>query len=169
MVKFPIHPAAVAPHKSFAILFANGFLKSNSEASRLLGRTRQDIIRYQAFGKLPQAVIEILDKQPDLIGANVAKELADLVEQGHSVLVAEACEKLFDRHLKNQQAITLWIHQRLAERPLKQEFRVVDANGRMAGRVVMTNHGLKITGKRLDYSKISEALRTSLPGMIIEV
>jgi ParB family chromosome partitioning protein len=154
--------------KQIAMLFANGFLKSNSEASRLLGKARQDIIRYQAFGKLPQAVIELLDKQPDLIGASVAKDLADLVEQGHSSLVSEACEKLFDRHIKNQNAIILWIHQRLAERPTKQEYRVVDANGRVAGRVVLTNNGLKITGKRLDFNKINDALKTSLPDMILK-
>ena len=41
-------------------LLLEGYLKSNSEASRLLWRSRQDIIRYQAYGKLPPEIIILL-------------------------------------------------------------------------------------------------------------
>jgi ParB family chromosome partitioning protein len=153
-------------YKQIALLFAHGFLKSNSEASRLLGKTRQDIIRYQAYGKLPQEVINLLEKQPALIGANIAKDLADLSEQGNSVLVSQACEKLFDGHIKNQGAIILWIHQRLAESPVKQEFKVLDGNGKIAGRVLISASGIKVSGKKFDMLKIAEHLKTTLPSML---
>ena len=153
-------------YKQIALLFVHGFLKSHSEASRLLGKTRQDIIRYQAYGKLPQEVINLLDKRPALIGASIAKDLAELSEQGHGELVSKACEKMFDGHIKNQGAIVLWIHQRLAENPVKQEFKVLDVNGKVVGRVLMSASGIKVSGKKLDMQKIAEHLKTTLPSML---
>ena len=56
--------------KQLSLLFAQEYLKSNTEASRLLGRSRQDIIRYMAFARMPQEVIELLERDPTFIGAS---------------------------------------------------------------------------------------------------
>lgn len=149
-------------YKQIAILFSNNFLKSNSEASRLLGRSRQDIIRYQAYGRMSHEIIDLLERRPNLFGASLAKDLVDLIDKGHGNVVTLACEKLFDGHIRNQQGVMLWIHQRLADRPAKREVKVMDSTGKVAGRLIITEDGIKITGKHLDYPKLAELIERSI-------
>lgn len=149
--------------KQLNVLFAKNYLKSNSEASRLLGKTRQDIIRYQAFGKLPADVIELLERDPSLLGANMAKELAEMTAEGLEGLVIEACRRLFDGTIKTQAAVVTWIRQRSIERSERNEFRIVDDNGKPFARVSIAGRSIKISGNGLDYAAVEALLRDGLP------
>ena len=147
--------------KQLNTLFAAGFLKSNSEASRLLGRTRQDIIRYQAYGQLPPEVIDLLDAQPDLIGAAAAKALLDYLPS-RSTSVIEACRRLASGRLKNQAAVLVWIEQQFREKAVRQEQRVLDKAGATVGKIVWGESGLKLTSKTIDLVKIEAVIKKSL-------
>jgi ParB family chromosome partitioning protein len=147
--------------KQLNTLFAAGFLKSNSEASRLLGRSRQDIIRYQAYGQLPPEVIDLLDSQPDLIGAAAAKALLDYLPSRTDVVI-EACRRLAAGRLKNQTATLAWIEQQFREKAIRQEQRVLDKAGATVGKIVWGESGLKLTGKTIDLTKVEAAIKKSL-------
>lgn len=149
--------------KQLNVLFANHYLRSNAEASRLLGKTRQDIIRYQSFGRLPADVIELLERDPALLGANLAKELADMTADGFETLVVEGCRRLFDGNIRTQGAVLSWIRQRSAEKPEKSEFRVVDSNGKSFARVAISGRSVRISGNGLDLEAVEALLREGLP------
>lgn len=150
--------------KQISILEANGFVKSNSETGRLLGRVRQDIIRYKSYAKLPAEIIDLLEKDRTLIGANCAQQLVDLLDKGDVTnYVVDGCKRLFDGLIKNQSALLLWIAQQSAVRSVRNEFRVSDSNGKVFGKVSITANGIKISGKGLDYAAIEELLRKGLP------
>lgn len=150
--------------KQISILEANGFVKSNSETGRLLGRVRQDIIRFKSYAKLPAEIIELLEKDPDLIGANCAQQLVDLLDNGNvTKYVVDGCSRLFDGLIKNQSALLLWIAQQSAIRPVRNEFRICDTSGKDFGKVSITANGIKISGKGLDYAAVEELLRKGLP------
>ena len=147
--------------KQLNTLFAAGFLKSNSEASRLLGRSRQDIIRYQAFGQLPSEVIDLLDFQPNLIGAAAAKALLEYLPV-RTDFVIEACRRLALGKLKNQSAALVWIEQQFRQKAVRQEQRVLDKSGATVGKIVWGNTGLKLIGKTIDLAKVEAAIKKSL-------
>lgn len=150
--------------KQITILEANGFVKSNSETGRLLGRVRQDIIRFKSYAKLPAEIIGLLEKDKTIIGANCAQQLADLLDKGDvTKYVIDGCNRLFDGLIKNQSALLLWIAQQSAVRPVRNEFRVCDTNGKDFGKVSITAKGIMISGKGLDYAAIEELLRKELP------
>lgn len=147
--------------KQLSTLFAAGFLKSNSEASRLLGRTRQDIIRYQAYGELPSEVVELLDQQPDLIGSSTAKALLEYLP-GHKRVVIDGCQRLNAGRLQNQVALLAWIHQQVRNKPVRQEQRILDKAGVTVGKIVLSASGLKLESKTIDISKAEKALKDVL-------
>lgn len=149
--------------KQINLLEVKEFVKTNSELARLLGRSRQDVIRYKSFGRLPSEVIDLLERDPSLIGASCAKELVELADDGAMTSVIEGCTRLFDGQLKNQAALLMWIQQQNSVRPARNEFRVVDPNGRAFAKVSISASGIKISGRGLDLSAVAEVLRRELP------
>ena len=149
--------------KQINLLEVKEFVRTNSEIARLLGRSRQDVIRYKAFGRLPAEVIDLLERDPALIGASCAKELVDLIDEGAGTFVIEGCVRLFDGQIKNQSALVMWIHQQNSVRPARNEFRVVDPNGKAFAKVSISSSGIKISGRGLDFSAVAELLRRELP------
>jgi ParB family chromosome partitioning protein len=152
--------------KQLNVLFAHGYVKSNSEASHLLGRTRQDIIRYQAFGKMPAEVIELLEANPKLLGASTAKTLADWVDAGHEAAVIQGCLDLANNKLKTQVALVERLIANSKEVPARAPswgFNITDTNGRAIGKVSITNNSIRITGSGLNFAEIETLLRRELP------
>jgi ParB family chromosome partitioning protein len=142
-------------------LFLEGYLKSNSEASRLIGRSRQDIIRYQAFGKLPPEIITLLEQQPSLIGAATAKNLLDYLPI-HAVTVIEAFNRLFTGQIKTQTGAINWIRQKIQEKPCQIEQPVHDKNGVAVGKLIRLDGAIRLVGKTLDLEKIEAAIKIIL-------
>lgn len=143
-------------------LFLASYLKSNSEASRLLGRSRQDIIRYQAYGKLPLEIITLLDQQPALIGAATAKNLLDYLPT-HEIIVIEAFNRLFTGKIKTQAGAINWIRQQIQEKPFQLEQTVHDKTGTKVGKLTrLDGGGLRLVGKTLDMEQIEAAIRDVL-------
>ena len=130
-------------HKQLKVLFSNNFLKSNSEAARLLGRTRQDIIRYNSFGKLPPSVIDLLESNKSLIGGTTAVELGGFPES----TVVEGCQKLLSGQLKTQQDLLAWLRKPKTTSPPRSESRVLNDAGKTVGKIARGTQALKISGK----------------------
>lgn len=144
-------------------LFADGGVKSNSEAARFLGRRRQEIIRYMAYGKLPGEVLSILEKKPSLFGATLAKDLEALVDS-QTELVIKACDKLYSGELKSQNRVLPWITSQLTPQNARNEFTVVDDKGARLAKVSITaSGGINISGKDLDVDNVIRLLREHLP------
>lgn len=151
-------------HKQLQVLFSREFIRSNSEASRLLGRSRQDVIRYQSYGRLPDMVLRLLETSPSLLGANCAKELADLTDEGHGEVVKEGVRRLMDGEVKNQASMLSWIRQKLTVREAANEFRVTDGRGLPVARVSVSPSGsIRITGNDLDLEAVEALLKRELP------
>lgn len=149
--------------KQLTVLFNHQFIKSNSEAGRLLGRTRQDVQRFMKYGKLPAEVIEFLERAPDLLGANSANDLVAFMEEGKTDAVIEGVSRLFDGLVKTQQAMLLWVQQHDRERTVATEFRITDSHGKISGKVSITAKGIRISGNGLDFVAIEQLLRKELP------
>lgn len=149
--------------KQLTLLQEKGFVKSNSEMSRLIGRARQDVIRYMAYAKLPSEVIELLERDPAFIGASYAKSLSDFTDRGLAHHVIEGCKRLFDGLIKNQVALINWINQQDTKKPVRNEFRVLDDQGKLIAKVSVSESGIKIGGKGLDLQAVQELLRRELP------
>jgi ParB family chromosome partitioning protein len=161
--------------KQLDTLYSYGFLKSKSEASRLLGRTRQDIIRYDAYGELPSEVIEILEQIPSLFGGSAAKTLKDYLPT-HKSIVIEACRRLASKRnqtqitdtqsqettIHNQAAMLSWIEQQLRDKPIRHEQRVLDKSGMTVGKIVWGDSGIKVVSKSVDLLKVEAAIKLAL-------
>jgi ParB family chromosome partitioning protein len=147
--------------KLLDILFFEGYLKSNSEASRLLGRSRQDIIRYQSYKKLPVEIIMLLEQRPSLIGAAAAKNLLDYLPT-HTATVIESVSRLFTGQIKTQAAALVWIRQQLREKSNHIEQPVLDKMGFIVGKLTRIDGGLRLIGKKLDMEKIEVAIKAVL-------
>lgn len=72
------------------------------------------IHRLMAFGSLPQAAMEIIDKNPGCIGAAAAAEMAALAKDGKGDRVIKAIERLATTDISQEEAV------RLAATPAKQ-------------------------------------------------
>ena len=150
-------------YKQIDVLETNGFVKTNSEIARLLGRSRQDVIRYKSYGKLPSQVIDILELQPGLLGANCAKDVVELIESGLEKESIEGCRRFLKGQIKTQAGLLVWIRQQKITPTLCNEFQLVDPNGKTFGKVSISSTSIKITGQGLSFSAVEKLLRNELP------
>lgn len=149
--------------KQLKVLFDNEFLKSNSEAARLLGHSRQNIIRYRAFDDLPQEIHDLLDTHRDLLSGTTVQELLLLIKEGYGEEVIDGCRRLSKGLLKTQIRLLSWIREQLATPDKQEEFVFTTNEGKFAGRLVVTSKGIRISGAKLDYERIAQLLREELP------
>jgi ParB family chromosome partitioning protein len=145
-------------YKHLSDLFQRGFLASNSEAARLLGRSRQDIIRYKCFGLLPPTVIELLETNRNLLGSSAAQALTEYPAE----LVLEACQKLLTGKLGTQQALLSWLKQGTTEKPPRQDQPVRDSTGKSAGRILRSDQALKVAVRGVDYGALEKVMQEEL-------
>ena len=144
--------------KQLKELLELGYVKSNSEAARLFGRTRQDIIRYLCFGQLPAAVLELLEKHRSLLGASTAQAIVDFPAE----YVVEGCHLLANAKLRTQQALIGWLQRQAEEAPIRNERRVLDSGGKTVGRVSLGASALKVSVRGVDYDKLSAVMQAEL-------
>ncbi len=149
--------------KQLKILFDKEFVKSNSEAARLLGHSRQNIIRYRAFDELPKEIHDLLDTHRDLLSGTTVQELLILITEGHRDVVIDGCHRLAKGLLKTQVRLLSWIREQLAWPGLQEEFVFTTKEGKFAGKVVVTSKGIRISGAKLDYKRIAQLLCQEMP------
>lgn len=147
--------------KTLNYLMMSGYVKSNSEASRLLGRTRQDIIRYLSFGKLPQTVTDFLELHPAILGADAAKKLLEFVPQ-YTDTVLDGLNKLQSGQIKTQVSLLMWIKQQTSQKIIKNDRSILDLNGNVIGKYTRTENGIKIISKSLDLTSLEEKFQEFL-------
>lgn len=145
-------------YKQLRELFARGFLKSNSEAARLLGRVRQDIIRYRAFEKLPTEVLDLLETKPELLGGTTVQVLADYPADR----VIAGCHKLAQKVLRTQQDLEAWLARPHAAPAVRNERRVLDLDGKTVGRISRAATGIRVSGKGVDLGALERAVEAEL-------
>lgn len=144
--------------KQLKSLFEFGFVKSNSEASRLIGRTRQDVIRYNCYGKLPAAVLEILENNKQLIGASTAQAIYAYPAEK----IIEGCERLASGKFRTQQELMAWLIRPTVAPQARQEVRVLDKGGKTIGKLNRGIDNIKITAKGVDFSALEKAVQAEL-------
>lgn len=147
--------------KLLNILFSEGQVKTNSDAARLLGRSRQDVIRYQSYGKLPIEIILMLDQKPHMIGAATAKNLLEYLPD-HTGIAITAASRLDSGKIKTQTGMITWIRQQLHKKSEHFERHVLDMNGVSVGKLSRMGNGLRLTSKTLDLEKIEAAIKAVL-------
>ncbi|SDH73599.1 ParB/RepB/Spo0J family partition protein [Propionivibrio dicarboxylicus] len=144
--------------KQLKSLFELGFVKSNSEASSLIGRTRQDVIRYNCFGKLPSRVLEMLEANKQLLGASAAQAICVYPAEK----VVEGCERLASGKFRTQQELMAWLIRPAVSPHTRQETRVLDKAGKTIGKLNRGIDNIKITAKGIDFVALEKALQAEL-------
>lgn len=116
------------------------------DLSRKMGRNPGDISRLLSYFKLPESVLNLLEKNPSLASRAVASELA-AASESHPEVVVEAFELLLAGRIQ-QPALATWVKNRIRARERKPSVtrgtRVVNLTGSRDG---LTQ--AKITGKRI--------------------
>lgn len=151
-----------------------GFASTTTGFARLLGRSRQDILRYQAFGGLPESALKFLNcpENRDLIGGTAAKQLSAFVvdyPESAEKAIDECLKRLAGGEFKTQDAMVSAVESLLtnngsaAKKEKPSQFLVVDDQNNQLAKVVMSKSGIKISGKGLDMERIGEMLRRELP------
>lgn len=167
-------------YKQIRVLFDNGAVASNSAVAKLIGKNRVDVIRYLAFGDLPERVHDLLKLNPEFIGGNTADALKKIrAEGGCDNIMVEGCQKLFDGTIKTQQKMLDWVVGEILSskqgadkksRDTAKDFALTDDRGKPLGKVEFnTAKGVvKISSKNLDLEKLQSLLREHLQTCFIK-
>lgn len=136
--------------------------ENNTDLARLTGINRVGVQRYLLYFKLPQQALDILQKHPSAIGANVAEDLAHLCEQGHEDLVYQVVSLVADGRLLQGRAVQ-WIKDRLSHKTGPDERKQIE---RPDGNHFAT---LTMTKNRLSISLDANADTTEVRRLIVDV
>lgn len=137
--------------------------KNKQRLANSLGLNREDMYKYLAYEKLPQAILNDLDVEPSLLGRTAAtafkKFLSDHLEQLSEAEMAllRAWEKLKDKKLE-QSKVTTYAEKLLSLNPEKltttSVVRKIEYAGKIAGNIKLNQKQLKVS---LNISEIDEA------------
>jgi ParB family transcriptional regulator, chromosome partitioning protein len=78
---------------------------TQTDVAERSGLSKQAVSDLFAFGRLPEEVLQIVEANKSVIGANVAADLASLAESGKAPRVIEAVRLLVDKKLDQKQAL----------------------------------------------------------------
>ncbi len=142
------------------MLINNGFVRSNSETARLLCKDRADIIRIRSYANLPEAVLEIMDVERNLLGRGAVHTIVG--KNYPSERVIEGVRKLIEGQLKSQQALLTWLERH--EQPTREraEHRILNEAGKTVGSVVRSGHSVRIVAKGVNLDELEVAMRSEL-------
>lgn len=137
--------------------------KNKQRLANSLGLNREDMYKYLAYEKLPQAILNDLDVEPGLLGRTAAtafkKFLSDHIEQlseAEKALLG-AWEKVKDKKLE-QSKVTAYAEKILSQDPGKltttSVVRKIEYAGKIAGNIKLNQKQLKVS---LNISEIDEA------------
>jgi len=137
--------------------------KNKQRLANSLGLNREDMYKYLAYEKLPQAILNDLDVEPSLLGRTAAtafkKFLSDHLEQLSEAETAllGAWEKVKDKKLE-QSKVTAYAEKLLSQDPEKltttSVVRKIEYAGKIAGNIKLNQKQLKVS---LNISEIDEA------------
>lgn len=119
-------------------------VKTTAELSRIIGRDRKHIWRLFQYGDLPEAVIQMLNVNPNLFGCTCAEELASFSIKGHGELVTQAVEKIKENKLK-QMSAGGWIESKLSVKKrlsVKEPLKI--NGGKEIGSLTVLNNKIEI-------------------------
>lgn len=137
--------------------------KNKQRLANSLGLNREDMYKYLAYEKLPQAILNDLEIDPGLIGRTAAtafkKFLSDHIQQFAEAEAAllQAWEKVKDKKLE-QSKVTAYAEKLLSQQTEKLSttsvVRKIEYDGKIAGNIKLDHKQLKVS---LNISEIDEA------------
>ena len=144
------------------ILLTNRFATTEASVARIIGRPRSYVAKIKAYQALPEAAIEIVQRDPDLFGANL---VADLKASGycrsHPNLVVEAFRRVISGAL-TQAGVISYLRNKTStsSTPTLRDtkFRVRDRTVRMT----IYQDTIRITCKGMDSLALEERLQEAL-------
>lgn len=96
--------------RSYRRLMDERHVQSQQELARRVGRSMSSISRCLSYFKLPTEAVEMLMKDPTLIGNKVVSEFVAFTDQGHAELVVKAIARLRDGKPRPSQEVVLnWL------------------------------------------------------------
>lgn len=146
--------------KQLKALFDAEILKTNAEAARLMAKTRQDVIRYRSFQLLPPEVLELMEKNPKMLGAFTAQSLASFPAEH----IVEGCLLFATGKFKTQQMLIQWVKAKSAEKKDTRhpEKAILDKDGTPVGSLSCRGTALKVMAKGLDMTALESAVRREI-------
>lgn len=114
--------------KMFQLAMKRGFAKTQNECAELFSTSQGVVSRCLAMLELPEPILNLLDRQPDLFGLNTAVIIRDLIKQhpDQVELITKGVERLKDGAEAN--SLRGWVAQMLAaegKEPAKRTHSVV--------------------------------------------
>lgn len=147
-------------YKHLGMLRKENAVASNVEAARVLNINRTIVQLLDGFAVLPQAVHDLLDDHPDLIGYNLAHKLKAHCPQ-HAPLVFDALVLLSQGKL-TQAGVPEWIEKKVNPRQAKPRKDIELGNG---VRLVVTPDGARLSGN-IDFEKLHKLVEDNLPHLL---
>jgi ParB family chromosome partitioning protein len=148
-------------YKHLVMLRKENAVASNVEAARVLNKNRTIVQMLDGFGELPQAVQDLLDDHPNLIGYNLAHKLKSYCPR-HANLVFDALVLLSQEKL-TQASVPAWIEDKANPRARKPRKDMELGNG---VRLVVTSDGARVSGN-LDYDRLHKLIETHLSELLV--
>lgn len=148
-------------YKHLVMLRKENAVASNAEAARVLNKNRTIVQMLDGFADLPQAVHDLLDDHPDLIGYNLAHKLKPYCPQ-YSPLVFDALVLLSKGRL-TQASVPAWIEDKAHPRAKKPRKDLELGNG---VRLVVTSEGARVSGN-LDYDRLHKLIESNLADLLV--
>ncbi len=137
--------------------------KNKQRLANSLGLNREDMYKYLAYEKLPQAILSDLDAEPGLLGRTAAtafkKFLSDHLQQSSEAEAAliQAWQQVKERKLEQSKG-AIYAEKLLSQGPEKLTatsiVRKIEYNGKIAGSIKLNHKQLKVS---LNISEIDEA------------
>lgn len=145
---------------------------SIKELADHLGINRTHVHSCLAFNELPQAVRDLLNSSPSLIGARLALELKEFSLEDHQLPVLQAIELIRDRRLTQSGAI-FWIKQKIGKsvscekNTVRKNRKIWDTQrGRLELSIKENSSGLsfnlKFDRKKIPLEKIEKAIQMAI-------
>lgn len=144
-------------YKHMVMLRETGAVPNNTQMARVLNMSRTAVQFLDSFALLPEAVHDLLDDQPDLVGYHLAKNLKPYLPQ-HGTTVFDALCLLAEGKL-SQAAVPAWVADKV-NKPTKKPRKEIEMDGGV--RLVVTPDGARLSGN-LDYDRLEKLIKENLP------
>lgn len=136
--------------KGYKLLLDMNAFSSNAQLAKEVNISKSELSRILSFDKLPAEAIEIIGKDPTIIGSNTAYSLSEF-SQTYPKLVVEAIEKIRNKTLLQQRAIG-WIKSVISPKTRPAARTITDKKGNSIFTVKLDKSGLFISSTKKEIS-----------------
>jgi ParB family chromosome partitioning protein len=143
---------------------ASGYAKTQGELAHLFGTSQERVSMRMAMLALPQKIVEMLEDNPRLLGADTAQDIRKLVKEypDNEELIIQAVQRINEG--ANENSVYPWVKQALKPKTIDATAVVTDKAGRTIFKAKRNNREITIQIKdaTVDAKEIEEMVIAAL-------